>query len=735
MNKKQIYSRFFLFLTLLLFLLPITVGAQETPEAAYPYRRDIEKNKFDRVEQKLFRHLRRDTLSVELHYAAHILFATPSYPHFNTDSAYSHLVTAYNIYQKADPKQTERLERDSYSGALFDYRLRQLGAMALNGARTRGTPDAFRHFLDYYLLAPDDLRDSAVFLRDSVEFHIALRAGTQQMLDDFITRRPQSHFANMAVHCRDSLAFTLADSRHSTEAYSQFLAAYPTSYLAGRAADSLFLLDFRLCRQFDSEQNYRAYADRYPSSPYSTQAIWLADSIEYHRNVDTAQWHSLLQFADMHLHNSWRDTALFSLARFALRHRHIEAADQAVRRLMPGTATYAQTALLLHDAYLHTSLRNFHRFYSHYPNLMTARARRQDSLAYLLVQNYDYRFADSCIRAVAPAHEALLWLQQILKDDIDNGRLGAALSTAHAYADVFGYNPEYLGLLGTLSTAHTPLTQRLTQSPKSISTKVNTTQGDEYAPVPSADGQMLYFAGRNRPFNLGGEDIFYTRRHKGRWAEAELLIDLSHTYGNEVPLSVSPDGNTLFLYQTGRLLRAQRQAQEWEVWPLDLPVASGTVTDATLSADGRVLILTAFGPTEREVDSSLNIYVSFLDSNDHWSQPVEVGPDINTPFDERSPFLAGDMNTLYFSSEGHGSLGQMDIYMTTRLDDTYTPWSAPVNLGPVINTTGDDWGCQVTADGKNIYFARRTTSLDIYIAPLPIELQPSESQHPIQNRF
>ncbi len=712
---------------LLLALLPSLLWAQEPPEAAYPYRRDIEKYKFERAEQKLVKHLRRDSNDLEFNYAAYQLYSTPAFEHYNTDSAYRHLVIARRTFDIADAKMIERWARDSYSGALFDHSFRRVTSMALADARGINTPDIYRHFLEYYTQAPDDIRDSAVRFRDTVEYDLALRGGTLQLVEDFIARRPQSLLLPRAVHHRDSMVFVRVEQAHTIAAYRQFRLDYPQSHLFGRATDSLYLLDYREARRLDSEQYFRSYADRYPQSPYSRQAIWYADSIEYRRDVDTAQWQSLVNYADLHHRNSWRDTALSALTRFALAHRHLEAAHEAAQRLSSGSAERADVALLLHDAYMHTSVRNFPRFYRRYPHLMSQQMRQRDSLAFVVSQQYDFQHADSCIRAVAPAHEAYLMLQQLLKDDIVHGHFLAAKSTAERYAEAFGYSPEYLQLLTTLSPEFS-LKSRKTRAPQPLPGAVNSARGNEYSPVPCGNGQTLYFAATHRPESIGGEDIFVSQLTKKGWSQPAVVMDLSHTYGNEVPCAVTPDGNTLLLFQSGLLFLAERTAEGWST--TQLPAAINgfrQLTDATLAANGRVLFFTALGRTEREVDSSLNIYVSLLDDQGHWSEPHEIGAAINTPFGERSPYLHPDMRTLYFSSEGHGSLGMMDVYRTTRLDDSYTHWSAPVNLGHEVNSVGDDWGYAVSADGRQCYFARQDDSQDLYSVALPAVAQP----HPV----
>lgn len=703
-----------------LLLVPLFAPAQQPPEAAYPYRRDIEKFNFDRAEQKLFRHLERDSNNLELNYAAYRLYSTPSFHRYNPDSAYRHLVAARRIYDVAETKMIQRWARDSYSGALFDYNLRRISGMALADAHTRNSPDAYRHFIEYYTLAPDDIRDSAIRYRDTAEYAIALRAGTLQMIEDFIARRPQSTLAIDAVRHRDNMAFDEANAQHTVAAYNRFCSTYPHSHLLTRATDSLYLLDFRITRMHDSEQYYRTYAKRYPLSTYAKQAVWFADSIQYRHQVDTSQWLSFVHYADLYHGNSWCDTALHALTLYALRNGHIEAAEKAVERLAHSSCDRAQLATLLHDAYLHTSVRNFQRFYQRYPNLIADSLRYADSLAYALVQDCDYRRADSYIRAIAPAHEAYMMLQDILKDDIDHDRFAAALAKAKTYSSVFGNNYDYIRLLETLATDSPSA-----RAPQPIRGAVNSDKGDEYAPVPSADGQTLFFAAKNRPNNLGGEDIFVSHLTKKGWSEPQIEMDLSHTYGNEAPLSISPDGNTLLVYQSGALFRADRTASGWSI--RRLPAAFndyGWQADASLAANGRVLFFAALGRTDREVDSSLNIYVSLMDSSGYWCEPFEVGPTVNTPFDERSPYLHPDMRTLYFSSESHGSMGQMDVFMTKRLDESYTRWSTPVNIGRQTNTTGDDWGYKVSTDGSLCYFSRHGASKDICTVPLSDEVRP-----------
>jgi outer membrane protein OmpA-like peptidoglycan-associated protein len=95
-----------------------------------------------------------------------------------------------------------------------------------------------------------------------------------------------------------------------------------------------------------------------------------------------------------------------------------------------------------------------------------------------------------------------------------------------------------------------------------------------------------------------------------------------------------------------------------------------------------------------------------------WSKPISLGPNINTPGADFAPFLASDNKTLYFASDGHGGYGKSDIFYSKRLDSTWTKWSAPRNLGPVVNSPDFDAYYTVSAAGDNAYLVSSRNGTD-----------------------
>jgi outer membrane protein OmpA-like peptidoglycan-associated protein len=99
-----------------------------------------------------------------------------------------------------------------------------------------------------------------------------------------------------------------------------------------------------------------------------------------------------------------------------------------------------------------------------------------------------------------------------------------------------------------------------------------------------------------------------------------------------------------------------------------------------------------------------DLYVSFRQKQNVWSKPVNLGPVINSSKVEFAPFLASDNKTLYFSSNGHGGYGESDIFYTKRLDDSWQNWSEPINIGGDVNTPSWDGYYAVAAKGDYAYF-------------------------------
>lgn len=212
----------------------------------------------------------------------------------------------------------------------------------------------------------------------------------------------------------------------------------------------------------------------------------------------------------------------------------------------------------------------------------------------------------------------------------------------------------------------------------SIGQPVNSSTNNEGAQNISQDGNMLVFTGCDFPGGRGSCDIYYSvRTEEGLWVE---------------PINMGSPINT----------------RDWESQPC-------------LSADKSTLYF-----ARETADAGAEIFMSKLQPNGRWGFPERLGPNINTPGRETTPFIHPDNQTLYFASNGHPGFGGMDIFYSRRQADG--SWGPAINLGYPINTVDEEASLVVASDGKTAYYASdRADSrgqLDIYSFELYPEARP-----------
>ncbi len=265
------------------------------------------------------------------------------------------------------------------------------------------------------------------------------------------------------------------------------------------------------------------------------------------------------------------------------------------------------------------------------------------------------------------------------------------------------------------------------------------TEYNERSPVVSADGKTIYYCQSLNPNNTGGEkrtDIYFTTFENGKWTEKQSIgFPLNNTAHNSV-VSVSADNNSLLVkgeynndgsFKGSGMSRTYRTEDGWSI-PTDVKTMDfqndGKYSGFYLSPDKNILISSVIrtGDTHGGED----LYVSFKEG-DVYTKPMNMGTDINSFDDDFTPFLAADNKTLYFASYGRRGYGSADIYVSRRLDESWTKWSEPENLGPEINTA--DWDAYLTlsASGESAFLVSGQNSfgsLDIFTIPLPKSARP-----------
>jgi OmpA-OmpF porin, OOP family len=279
---------------------------------------------------------------------------------------------------------------------------------------------------------------------------------------------------------------------------------------------------------------------------------------------------------------------------------------------------------------------------------------------------------------------------------------------------------------------------KFTNKPENLGPAINTVF-DEIMPIISPDGKALYFDRKDHPDNTGGivnDDIWYSvLGSTNAWTHAENVGPPLNNRGHNFLTAISPDGNTALLgniYEadgtmSAGLSIATRGREGWN-FPEKLNITnyynSSKFSEFHLGADGKTVIMTV---QRADTYGGKDLYVSFLLGDDSWSEPKNLGNAVNSAASEMSPFLAADGKTLYFSSDGFSGYGSKDMYMSRRLDNTWTKWSTPQNLGPMINSANWDAYYSVPASGEYAYFSSENNAMgktDIFRILLPNEMRP-----------
>jgi len=264
--------------------------------------------------------------------------------------------------------------------------------------------------------------------------------------------------------------------------------------------------------------------------------------------------------------------------------------------------------------------------------------------------------------------------------------------------------------------------------PVNMGPEINTGD-DEYFPAITADENTLIFT---RKIN-NNEDFYKSIKVDGKWQTATFLSENINTPRyNEGALSLSQDGKVLFFTGCNRpdglgrcdIYIAQKKGDDWAK-PFDIspPVnSSAWESQPSINADGRTLY---FVSNRKGGYGGYDIWKSTL-GDKGWSEPENLGPNINTSFDEQSPFIHPDDSTLYFASKGWPGMGGNDLFVSHLGKDG--KWQKPENLGYPINSSGDENGLTLTANGTYAFFSSNhlegSGGFDIYTFELPPNLRP-----------
>jgi hypothetical protein len=242
----------------------------------------------------------------------------------------------------------------------------------------------------------------------------------------------------------------------------------------------------------------------------------------------------------------------------------------------------------------------------------------------------------------------------------------------------------------------------------------------ELKPSFSPKGDKLYFSRVAHPNNTNGEadqeDVWYANYDTltSDWSEPIRMSGHLNNRGPNFIQNVSVTGDTLILGNQYLKKGKMKDGVSYSVningeWSFPKPIT--ILNDYNMSQHGNHFVSLKSGVIISAVERSeskghRDLYVSFWNGK-YATEPVNMGGVINSALEESSPYLACDNKTLYFASKGHNGYGGYDIFRTTRLDDSWTNWSVPVNLGPAVNGEMDEEFFSITHCGRYAIFTKK----------------------------
>lgn len=252
-----------------------------------------------------------------------------------------------------------------------------------------------------------------------------------------------------------------------------------------------------------------------------------------------------------------------------------------------------------------------------------------------------------------------------------------------------------------------------------IGTPINT-KWNEYVPLISPDESILIFTyrgqrskgglmdktGKSDPEGEYYEDVFISKKNGNNWSEPENIGDNINNVGHDAAIAISIDGQKLLIYKSTKKDKGDIYISnlEGDTWSKPLPLDGDINTtfwegSASISIDEKTIYFASDRPGGF---GKRDLYTATKLSSNKWGNVKSMGPSINTPFNEDAPFIHPDNQTLYFSSEGHNSMGGYDIFYVINDNNI---WGKPVNVGYPVNTIDDDRYYVLSADGKTGYYS------------------------------
>lgn len=675
-----------------------------------------------------------------------LLFGDASFKHYHLDSAYIYLKDYPLYWTQLNKKDKKYLEGNKVNETTLQQALAKVIEEAFQKATNSKEAAEQVHYLEFYDLADEEKKNKVFQRKHELLYQSVKSTNTLDAYRDFLAKNENDLLAyskNIYLEAHKAvLDLFLAENGWDT--FSNYEKLFPSSPYVSDLGKNTFLTlksnnPSNKISEFEnktSPSSNKEIIDQFNNFiSTNTESLFIPyvqkqlEVIEFASIKNSTDMDAIVSFLKKYKGSSFAteiDTKLSNLLNGNLQISTFEKYRKSIQ-----LSDIPKTIEVIYSAYADSGYpKRLEDFIKKYPSFKENVLFKADETLVMEYKKLPLKYSQvvksqysAYIKKAAPKQSAFTSLQKMLAPSIKDGNWEAALATTQAFKDVFGENNAAFNNLRTILSS--PVLANIRK--QSLAGQTNT-ENSEYSPVISVDEKNMFFCRR-----IGTkESIFAASKNGIEWDNGEKIETLVGR-GNRAPLGISADGTQLLIFENGRINVATKTSDGWNSpKPIGKQINNSKWQGgATFSSDDKVLIFAARRTDVLGVEDidNIDLFVSFKGPDENWQLPINIGKQINTSFKERSPFLHPDLRTLYFSSDAHGGLGGMDVYMTTRLDNSWLEWSEPINLGKMINTAGDDWGYSISTDGKIGYFATNESGAnhqDIFTVTIPEEFRPGE---------
>ena len=330
--------------------------------------------------------------------------------------------------------------------------------------------------------------------------------------------------------------------------------------------------------------------------------------------------------------------------------------------------------------------------------------QKATSIEYLekAIENINPKYKENNIKEIAAPLDALFFLGNAYRI---NNQLDKAIETYEEFkrrADPDIYNHELVDeQIRACNNAKDLKNRPIDYDIENLGDRINTRFPDVDPVVSGDETKMVYI--QEQAFY---DALFFSEKVDGEWSYPRLLMPELGIDEDAYPTALSYDGTELLIYRSDNFIGDLYTTKLVDGFWTPLEKLNDNIntkyweSHACFTRTGDSLYFTS---NRKGTLGGLDIYLSKREDGD-WGKPVNLGPTINTKYNEETPFITFDGKTLYFSSYGHYNMGGYDVFYSTKLEDGQ--WAKPINAGYPINNTDDDYFFQPAQNGVFAYFPR-----------------------------